>query len=177
MTTDAPAEIDSPARPQILRRRADFVRAAKRGVRVNARAFTLQMAARDDAAGPRFGVTVTKKVAGAVGRNRIRRRLKEALRIGGAGASLAPQLGPPPLGARPGRDYVFVARRAALTLRFPDLLSQMVEGFARLDRAAIDSRSAERAPREKPTSTFSQRALNGEPADLRRKQKDRPSAS
>ena len=50
----------------------------------------------------RFGFTVTKKVAGAVGRNRIRRRLKEALRVSGA------------LGARPGRDYVFVARRAAL---------------------------------------------------------------
>lgn len=140
MTTDAPAKTDSPARPQTLRRRAEFVRAAKRGVRVSARAFSLQSAARDDADSPRFGVTVTKKVAGAVGRNRIRRRLKEALRTGGAS----------PLGAQLGRDYVFVARRAALTLRFSDLLTQMAEGFARIEGAA---------------------------ADLRRKQKDRPTAS
>jgi ribonuclease P protein component len=69
----------------------------------------------------RFGFTVTRKVAGAIGRNRIRRRLKEALRVGGA------------LGARPGKDYVFVARRGALTAPFAEIISQMAEGFARLD--------------------------------------------
>jgi ribonuclease P protein component len=144
MTTDAPADSHACNKaPARLRRRADFVRASKTGARLSARLFTLQMAGRaaaDEAAeAPRFGFTVTKKVAGAVGRNRIRRRLKEALRVGGD------------LGARPDRDYVFVARREALHAPFADIVTQMAEGFARLDERA--------AP------------------NPRRKRKDRPAAS
>jgi ribonuclease P protein component len=106
-----------------LRRRRDFLRAAASGKDHHSRAFRLQMAERGDAeAGPaRFGFTVTKKVAGAVGRNRIRRRLKEALRLSGAVA------------AREGRDYVFIARRPALTAPFAELMTQMADGLARLD--------------------------------------------
>jgi ribonuclease P protein component len=131
-------------KPTRLRRRQDFVRASKTGARFSARAFTLQMAGRDateeeSAAEARFGFTVTRKVAGAVGRNRIRRRLKEALRVSGD------------LGARPGRDYVFVARRGALDAPFAEIVTQMAEGFARLDERHA--------------------------ANQRRKQKDRPAAS
>ncbi len=145
MTTDAPADQrQSGKKPARLRRRQDFVRASKLGARVSARLFTLQMAAQGDASEAalpeaRFGFTVTKKVAGAVGRNRIRRRLKEALRVSGG------------LGARPARDYVFVARREALTAPFADIITQMAEGFARLDERHA--------------------------ANLRRKKKDRPAAS
>ncbi len=146
MTTDAPAETRKQDNKSArLRRRQDFVRASKTGARFSARLFTLQMAgqgAPEEAAGTagaRFGFTVTKKVAGAVGRNRIRRRLKEALRVSGD------------LGARPGRDYVFVARRGALDAPFAEIVTQMAEGFARLDE---------------------RRAANA-----RRKQKDRPAAS
>lgn len=135
MTTDAPAQLDQKSRqPARMRRRADFVRASKTGARFSARLFTVQMANRpgDDvapASPARFGFTVTKKVAGAVGRNRIRRRLKEALRVGGD------------LGARAGRDYVFVARRSALTAPFTDIITQMAEGLARLDdRGAAGAR-------------------------------------
>lgn len=144
MTTDAPAEPrEIPKKPARLRRRQDFVRASKFGARHSARLFTLQMAGREapehaveDA---RFGFTVTKKVAGAVGRNRIRRRLKEALRVGGD------------LGARCGRDYVFVARRGALDAPFAEIVTQMAESFARLDERHA--------------------------ANARRKQKDRPAES
>lgn len=143
MTTDAPAEEQSKAKKLArLRRRHEFLRASKVGARFSARLFTLQMAARQPDEGSRearFGFTVTKKVAGAVGRNRIRRRLKEALRVGGD------------LGARPGRDYVFVARREALDAPFADIVTQMAEGFARLDERHA--------------------------ANARRKQKDRPAAS
>ena len=66
-----------------LRRRADFQRVA-RGRRANAESFALQARARADAeigeASPRVGFTVTRKIGGAVERNRIRRRLKAALR-------------------------------------------------------------------------------------------------
>jgi ribonuclease P protein component len=148
MTTDASADRDpSATAPTRLRRRQDFVRASKTGARFSARLFTLQMAGRGAAEEiaeemvevPRFGFTVTKKVAGAVGRNRIRRRLKEALRVSGD------------LGARTGRDYVFVARREALHAPFADIVTQMAEGFARLE--------------ERPA------------ANARRKRKDRPAAS
>lgn len=131
MKAQVPAEDERFPRPETLRRRGDFVRAS-RGARVAMPAFTVQMAPREHAesrASARFGLTVTRKVAGAVGRNRIRRRLREALRLGGA------------LGAKPGRDYVFVARRAALSTPFPELLAQMTEGLARLnDRGAAGSR-------------------------------------
>jgi len=145
MKTDAPADRSPPNKKLArLRRRRDFLRASKVGARFSARLFTVQMAGRDsaedDAASEaRFGFTVTKKVAGAVGRNRIRRRLKEALRVSGD------------LGARPGRDYVFVARRGALDAPFADIVTQIAEGFARLEE---------------------RRATNH-----RQKQKDRPAAS
>ncbi len=143
MTTNAAADRHTTSSVRTrLRRRKDFLRASKSGARFAANLFTLQMARQaDDAAmaAARFGFTVTKKVAGAVGRNRIRRRLKEALRVSEA------------LGARPGRDYVFVARRGALTAPFAEIVTQMAEGFARLD--------------ERPA------------AKARRKQKDRPAAS
>lgn len=131
MKAQVPAEDEKFPRPETLRRRGDFVRAA-RGARVALPAFTVQMAPReltDSHAPARFGLTVTRKVAGAVGRNRIRRRLREALRLGGA------------LGAKPGRDYVFVARPVSLSAPFAELLAQMTEGLARLnDRGAARPR-------------------------------------
>jgi ribonuclease P protein component len=143
MTTDAPAEQPKANKKSVrLRRRQDFVRASKAGARFSARLFTVQMAgqgAPEEAADARFGFTVTKKVAGAVGRNRIRRRLKEALRVSGA------------LGARPGRDYVFVARRGALNAPFAEIVTQMAEGFARLDeRHAANPR---RKPKDRPAAS------------------------
>jgi ribonuclease P protein component len=124
MTRDAPAaEPAGAGQPQRLRRRRDFLRAAKSGVAQSRRAFKLQRAARGpgDDAPPRFGFTVTKKIAGAVGRNRIRRRLREALRLSRE------------LKALPGHDYVFVARGAALSAPFSELLSQIADAVARLD--------------------------------------------
>jgi ribonuclease P protein component len=110
--------------PARLKRRSEFLRVAASGVSRSARGFKLQMAAREEASGePRFGFTVTKRVAKAVGRNRIRRRLKEALRLSGA------------LAATKGCDYVFVARREALAASFPELEAQMAEAFRRLSRA------------------------------------------
>jgi ribonuclease P protein component len=144
MTTDAPAgPAKNPVPPRRLRRRREFLRAAKNGVRASGRLFTIQMVEQDAAADPagvdarpRFGLTVTKKVAGAVGRNRIRRRLREALRTGAisspghdAIAGLGAITG---LGARPGQDYVIIARREALNAPFAEIVSQMAEGFGRL---------------------------------------------
>lgn len=72
---------------------------------------------RADHAGPRFGFTVTKKLGGAVVRNRIRRRLKAAI------TSLACDE------AKDGFDYVIVARTAALDRPFADLLADLRRAF------------------------------------------------
>ncbi|MGA8447975.1 MAG: ribonuclease P protein component, partial [Roseiarcus sp.] len=67
-----------------LTKRAEFQRVS-RGRRVSAETFTLQSRRRETLereteGSPRVGLTVTKSVGGAVERNRVRRRLKEALR-------------------------------------------------------------------------------------------------
>ena len=99
-----------------LKRRADFLAAAK-GRRSVRRGFVLQIRTRaDDPAGPpRFGFTVTKKVGNAVERNRIRRRLKELVR-----------LSPP---ARSGHDFVLVGRRAALKVPFDQLSGDFAQAM------------------------------------------------
>jgi ribonuclease P protein component len=149
------------AAPERLRRRADFLRAAK-GMRFYARGLTLQAVPRpipsetmdrtpEDPttfgvgtrpartgiategfpcaeAQPRFGFTVTKQSGGAVRRNRIRRRLKEALRLLN------------PLPARPGHDYVILARPEALSMPFLDLQGELIRALGKI------------AAREKPTA-------------------------
>lgn len=64
---------------------------------------------------PRVGFTVTKKHGNAVERNRMRRRLKEAVRLH-AGFAM-----------QPGHDYVVVARRDVLTAPFEKLASELAQ--------------------------------------------------
>ena len=65
---------------QRLRQRADFLAAAS-GAKAPATAFVLQARNRRDSAPARVGFTVSKKVGGAVERNRVRRRLREVVRL------------------------------------------------------------------------------------------------
>ena len=134
MTGLLPESSDRPrlGSPERLKKRADFVRAAK-GARVNARAFALQARQRDggDAAGPRVGFTVTKKTGGSVERNRIRRRLREVVRLTEA------------LPLRPDHDYVLVARREALSQDFKALRRDLEQALTRANdpkRAASGTR-------------------------------------
>lgn len=109
----------SAPRPERLLRRSEFLNAAKGG-RFHAPAFSLQAIAREgEGAGgpPRFGFTVTKKAGGAVERNRMRRRLREAVRRAA------------PLEAKPGFDYVIVARREALGAGFDRLVSDLARAM------------------------------------------------
>jgi ribonuclease P protein component len=96
-----------------LKKRRDFLAAAK-GWKTGRRAFLLELHQRDEDGPARFGFTVTKRTAKkAVERNRIRRRLKEAVRLDAAEI------------ARPGRDYVLVGRRSALTQPFTALRADL----------------------------------------------------
>jgi ribonuclease P protein component len=110
-----------------LTKRADFLAAAK-GRRAHAPAFTLQAVARPSLDGalcePRYGLTATRKIGGAVERNRMKRRLREALRL--LAKRDAASLG------RSGHDYVFVLRGEALALSFDALGLQLRECFQRV---------------------------------------------
>ena len=99
-----------------LKKRRDFLAAAQ-GSKAARRAFVLEARERGDDSPPRFGFTVTKRVAKkAVERNRIRRRLREAVRLGAENA-------------RAGRDYVLVARRRALSEPFTHLKAALEEAL------------------------------------------------
>ena len=106
-------------RLQRLRQRADFIAAAS-GAKAPATGFVLQSRERRDQAPPRVGYTVSKKVGNAVERNRVRRRLREVVRLTGA------------QGMQAGRDYVVVGRRAALDLTFSRLIDDMSSALGRV---------------------------------------------
>ncbi len=107
---------------QILKRRAQFKAAAK-GKRVRRRGFVLQAVVVDSraAGNARFGFTVTKKTGIAVVRNRIRRRLRNAVSMAQSHAKAS-------------TDYVLVGRRAALTLPFGRLVDDVRSGLEEISR-------------------------------------------
>jgi len=95
-----------------LKQRADFLAAAA-GAKAPTAGFVLQARERGDSGTVRIGFTVSRKVGSAVERNRVRRRLKEIVRLTG------------PTRTRAGHDYVLIGRRAALHLAF----DRMIEDF------------------------------------------------
>ncbi len=106
--------------PRTLRKRADFLRVRAAGRRWAAAGLVLQMRERGDDGPMQVGYTVSKKVGNAVERNRVRRRLRAAVR-----ESLAP---------RPGRDYVVIGRRAALTRGWEALTGDLRAAADRVER-------------------------------------------
>ncbi|WP_053239454.1 ribonuclease P protein component [Pleomorphomonas koreensis] len=129
---------------QRLKKRNDYVKVA-RGARTPRRGFLLQSIRRPDAADngaeaeARFGFTVTKKMGNAVVRNRIRRRLKEAVRLAGAAA------------ADPERDFVLVGRRPALDMPFSDLVSDVVGAVRAAASVKTGPRGGKGAPKPAPS--------------------------
>ncbi len=118
--------------PGRLTKRAEFQRVS-RGRRAPVETFTLQFRRRDEArkaadSAARVGLTVTKSVGGAVERNRVRRRLKEALRAAA------------PLEAESDHDYVLMARREALGRRFAALVDDVRTAFRAARRRGGDDR-------------------------------------
>ena len=104
-----------------LRNRPDFLR-AQRGVRKVAAGLTLEACQTPQNAAKvgtlRVGFTASRKIGGAVERNRAKRRLRAA-----AAAVL-------PLSGRERTDYVLVARPATLIRPFDDLLKDLAVALA-----------------------------------------------
>ncbi|MTI17151.1 ribonuclease P protein component [Rhodobacteraceae bacterium RKSG542] len=97
-----------------LKKRSEFLTVAKGG-RTARRAFVLQAAKTSVDDAPRMGYTVTKKTGNAAERNRIKRRLRAAVRDVGVAAGAS------------GADYVLIGRRGALSQPF-ELLVKDVTG-------------------------------------------------
>ena len=108
-----------------LKKRQDFVRLSKTGRRVAMRHLSLQVAPVPPgvtvSSEPRVGLTASRRVGGAVQRNRARRRLY----------SLAEQV--INLYARPDQDYVLIARREILTASFGELKLELERALKRLN--------------------------------------------
>lgn len=77
--------------------------------------------ARVDGAGPRLGVTATRALGGAVVRNRIKRRLREAFRM--HRSALAPQW-----------DIVVNPRRAAIDASFAEIEQALMKVIRKCER-------------------------------------------
>ena len=95
-----------------LKKRAEFLAAAK-GRSCAKGAVVVQALARAEEGPVRVGFTATRKIGGAVVRNRAKRRLREAARL------LLPEHG------RPGTDYVFIARAGTTARPWTRLLDDV----------------------------------------------------
>lgn len=107
---------------QRLLRRQDFL-AVARGLSRASPSAVVQMQRRGDDGPPRIGFTVTRKLGGAVQRNRIRRRLKEAVRLAAAEHLKA------------GHDYVIIGRAATAERPFAKLVGDIISAIHYLHRS------------------------------------------
>ena len=110
----------------VLKKRRDFLRAARARRQGTASMMVQMRDRRDDDLAVRVGFTCSKKVGNAVARNRAKRRLREIAR------ALLPEYG------RPGHDYVFIARDRTTTRNWQDLLDDAQKALITLSKA--DSR-------------------------------------
>lgn len=113
------------AGPRITRltRRPQFLAVAAAARKAVATSVVVQARQRDDAAAgeneARIGFTATKKLGGAVVRNRARRRIKAAVQL------VASER------AKPGVDYVFIARAAVLKRPWAKILADVEQAIDR----------------------------------------------
>jgi ribonuclease P protein component len=73
--------------------------------------------------GPRVGFTVSKVLGGAVVRNRMKRRLREAVRLHGLIAAAV--------------DVVINPKKSLLAARFDDLRSEVSRAFEVIEKSAL----------------------------------------
>jgi ribonuclease P protein component len=105
-----------------LRKRSEFLGVQKHGRRLSSERFLVLALARPGER-TRIGITVSRKVANAVGRNRIKRLVREAFR---RNRSLFPA----------GYDIVCVARREAADASFRDVERELTMAASRLRPAS-----------------------------------------
>jgi ribonuclease P protein component len=110
----------SPPTIRRLTSRPQFLAAAKGVSQARGAVVVQQLDRADEADAIGVGFTATRKVGGAVIRNRAKRRLREAAR------ALVP------LHGRPGCDYVFIARMGTADRPWDRLLDDVKSALTRL---------------------------------------------
>ncbi|WP_425409653.1 ribonuclease P protein component [Hyphococcus sp.] len=106
----------------VIKKRRDFL-AMRHAAKAQSRSFLMLARSNpENRQTVRLGLTVTKKIGGAVVRNRIRRRLRAAAR------EVFPK------NASAGMDYVLVARKAAYDRNYAALLDDMKRALLSLSR-------------------------------------------
>jgi len=100
-----------------LLRHADFERVYKQGRRHFSAHMTVFYLRRTEGEGLRVGFTVGRALGGAVDRNRMKRRLRESVRL------CRPVAGPP-------ADVVINPKKSLQTTEFSALLSEVSRAFA-----------------------------------------------
>lgn len=144
--TDAPAPAGAGALPTAefpklrrLKKRAEFLFVAQ-GLSAARGAVVIQARPSGMAAGDiGVGFTATRKIGGAVVRNRAKRRLRHVA------AALLPGLG------RPGLDYVFIARAGTPSRPWERLLDDVRQALAALAEGGDKSRPPPKRPRTPST--------------------------
>jgi ribonuclease P protein component len=101
--------------------RRDFLR-AQAGRKVHTPHFVVCLFVRGDLEPPRLGVTVTRKIGGAVQRNRVKRLVREVFRCN---RELFPV----------GCDVVLIAKEGAPRLGMQDVLAEVSTSAAPIARA------------------------------------------
>lgn len=97
---------------ETLKKRSEFL-ALRSAKRFHSTSFTLQTLRRQTGSKPRVGYTVTTKIGNAVVRNRIKRRLREAVR------SIFPHK------AKLDHDYVLIGKRDATNEKFDRIVNDL----------------------------------------------------
>jgi ribonuclease P protein component len=106
-----------------LLRHADFERVYKQGRRHFASRMTVFYLRRDEGLGLRVGFTVGRVLGGAVERNRMKRRLREAVRL------RRPEIQAPV-------DVVINPKRSALKVDFAELSKEITRAFEVIQKFA-----------------------------------------
>jgi ribonuclease P protein component len=110
-----------------LLRHADFERVYKKGRRHFAAHVTVFYLAREQGAGLRIGFTVGKVLGGAVVRNRMKRRLREAVRLHWPGVRVAV-------------DIVINPKKSLLKVEFSELGNEISRAFEVIQKS-VEKRS------------------------------------
>jgi ribonuclease P protein component len=120
-----------------LLRHADFERVYQQGRRHFSPSMTVFFLERESGEGPRVGLTVGKVLGNAVTRNRIKRRMREALRKNFG-----------PLSAKV--DVVINPKKSAIALELPKLEAEIERALAAVQQGkGVAASDTPRRPREK----------------------------